>query len=88
MEEMKQIASPGVAMDVKTGKVITTEGAVGLLQKQSYPSAKDLDIKNSQGQQQLGLGQQNWHKLSSFFLIMVPFILANFLATLYFVFYV
>merc|ERR1719160_1955817 len=42
MEEMKQIASPGVAMDVKTGKVITTEGAVGLLQKQSYPSAKDM----------------------------------------------
>jgi len=42
MEEMKQIASPGVAMDVKTGTVVSTAGAVGLLQMQSYPSAKDM----------------------------------------------
>jgi len=31
MKEMKQIASPGVAMDVKTGAVITAE-TVGLFQ--------------------------------------------------------
>jgi len=39
MKEMKEIASPGVAMDVKTGKIITAEAAVGLIQKHSDPSA-------------------------------------------------
>merc|ERR1719269_281780 len=47
MEEMKEIASPGVAMDVKTGKIITAllanqETAVGLIQMHSDPSAKDM----------------------------------------------
>merc|ERR1719217_430602 len=41
MEEMKQIASPGVAMDVKTGKVITA-GTVGLVQVKKHSPAKDL----------------------------------------------
>jgi len=35
MEEMKQIASPGVAMDIKTGKVLTAE-TVGFLQMQNH----------------------------------------------------
>merc|ERR1712224_1142044 len=44
MEEMKQIASPGVSMDVKTGKVMTAEAdAVGLVQMQNHSnSVKDM----------------------------------------------
>lgn len=46
MEEMKQIASPGVAMNVTTGAVISAETAVGLVQlpfNTSFPQKKDKD---------------------------------------------
>merc|ERR550514_1635685 len=44
MKEMKQIASPGVAMDVKTGAIITAEA--GLLQMQPHPSDSAKDMKD------------------------------------------
>jgi hypothetical protein len=45
MKEMKQIASPGVAMDVKTGTVINADKAVGLVQlpaNTNLPNKKDM----------------------------------------------
>merc|ERR1719473_1899380 len=46
MKEMKQIASPGVAMDVKTGTVISAEKVVGLVQfpeSPIFPKKKDMN---------------------------------------------
>lgn len=49
MKEMKQIASPGVAMDVKTGTIITAEKVVGLIQLPAHiGSVKTEDMRELQ----------------------------------------
>jgi hypothetical protein len=46
MEEMKQIASPGVAMDVKTGELLTAD-SVGLMQMTNHTNGV-MDMKELQ----------------------------------------